>query len=268
MTSAPSFSDSIPLSPRTVFSADSVPTLTVPVRFISETDAEIAKSLLADGLDASDSLKVFLEVPTFDHFLLIPVVAFVYQFALGHFGRTDIFAIPVAVGVKSYSVPFERLRFAPFEERRCECVCLGGTFDRIHPGHRLLLSAAALLAMQRLVIGLSRKTSRKAHSEMIESFAVRAAHVVQLIYEINPNLVIVIEPLDDRVGPAGVVPRIDLLLLSEETVEGGVEVNAVRTSRGLDPVHTAAIPTIILASGERLSSSHLRELAAGREAVD
>ena len=34
-------------------------------------------------------------------------------------------------------------------------VALGGTFDHIHNGHRLLLAQSALLAQRRLVVGVS-----------------------------------------------------------------------------------------------------------------
>jgi hypothetical protein len=33
-------------------------------------------------------------------------------------------------------------------------VCLGGTFDRLHGGHKLLLTAAALVCTKRLTVGV------------------------------------------------------------------------------------------------------------------
>ena len=33
--------------------------------------------------------------------------------------------------------------------------CLGGTFDRLHAGHKILLSEACLVATERAVIGLA-----------------------------------------------------------------------------------------------------------------
>jgi pantetheine-phosphate adenylyltransferase len=241
--------------------------VSIPIQFLSSTTVEIAKSTFVDSLETSTSLLVTLEFPTFDNFLLVPSIAWIYQFAFHRFPKVDVLAIPIEVGEKENSVPLERIELVPFEERRCEVVCLGGTFDRLHPGHRLLLSAGAVLCTRRLVIGLSRQTGKKVHSDLIESFAVRASRVVQLVYEVNPNIVVEMEPLDDRVGPAGVLPRIDLLVLSEETIQGGEAVNATRAARNLPVVHYAAIPTITLLSGERLSSTHLRELAASNDAL-
>ena len=37
----------------------------------------------------------------------------------------------------------------------CSHVCVGGTFDYLHVGHKLLLSLAAYCASERLVCGVS-----------------------------------------------------------------------------------------------------------------
>ena len=39
--------------------------------------------------------------------------------------------------------------------RRFKQSCLGGTFDRLHAGHKILLSEALLVATQRVVVGLA-----------------------------------------------------------------------------------------------------------------
>lgn len=36
-----------------------------------------------------------------------------------------------------------------------ESVCLGGTFDRLHLGHKVLLSSAVARATERLVVGVT-----------------------------------------------------------------------------------------------------------------
>jgi pantetheine-phosphate adenylyltransferase len=238
--------------------------VTVPVRFISDTEVQIATPILIDALGKSPSLHVTLEIPTLNSFLVVPVLSWVYQFTLDRNPDADVFVVPIAVPDKGSDAPFERVTLLPFTEPPGEVVCLGGTFDRLHPGHRVLLSAAAILSTKSLVIGINRQTSRKVHSDLLESFPVRCARVIELLYEVNPNLSILVEPLDDVAGPAGVLPKIDLLILSEETVKGGEMVNEIRAARGLQPVHYAAIPTITRSGGERLSSTFLREVDARR----
>jgi phosphopantetheine adenylyltransferase / dephospho-CoA kinase len=40
-------------------------------------------------------------------------------------------------------------------EKKYNTVVLGGTFDRLHVGHKILLSEAALRAHKRLVVGVT-----------------------------------------------------------------------------------------------------------------
>lgn len=40
-------------------------------------------------------------------------------------------------------------------DRKYNSVVLGGTFDRLHVGHKILLSEAALRAQKRLVVGVT-----------------------------------------------------------------------------------------------------------------
>lgn len=40
-------------------------------------------------------------------------------------------------------------------EKKYNSVVLGGTFDRLHVGHKILLSEAALRAQKRLVVGVT-----------------------------------------------------------------------------------------------------------------
>ena len=46
------------------------------------------------------------------------------------------------------------VRGVTFADELHDCVCLGGTFDRLHGGHKLPLTAAALLCRKRLTVGI------------------------------------------------------------------------------------------------------------------
>jgi phosphopantetheine adenylyltransferase len=56
--------------------------------------------------------------------------------------------------------------------------------------------------------------------------------------------------------------RVDLLVVSEETIEDGKFVNPIGMERGLPPAHHGIIPTVTLANGEKLSSTYMRKVAA------
>jgi hypothetical protein len=59
-------------------------------------------------------------------------------------------------------------------------VCMGGTFDRLHQGHKLLLIRAALSATEEAVVGVSAGdlVANKKWKEMLEHFELRLQNVV------------------------------------------------------------------------------------------
>ncbi|OHF04689.1 cytidylyltransferase [Colletotrichum orchidophilum] len=71
-------------------------------------------------------------------------------------------------------------------------VCLGGTFDHLHPGHKLLLTAAALLlrvpvkdstSSCRLIVGITgdQLLVNKKHAELVQSWDDRAQYTIEFL---------------------------------------------------------------------------------------
>ncbi|XP_057530243.1 phosphopantetheine adenylyltransferase isoform X2 [Amaranthus tricolor] len=125
-------------------------------------------------------------------------------------------------------------------------VVLGGTFDRLHDGHRLFLKAAADLARDRIVIGvcdgpmLAKKQS------------------------IKPELVVEVEPLSDPYGPSIVDENLDAIVVSKETYPGGLSVNRKRDEKGLSQLKIEVVDLVSEATGgsDKLSSTSLRKREA------
>ena len=69
-------------------------------------------------------------------------------------------------------------------------IVVGGTFDHLHSGHRLLLSVTSLLSQQRITIGLSEGPllQRKVLKEFIEPFSVRKRNLEEFIDDIKPGI--------------------------------------------------------------------------------
>ncbi len=88
--------------------------------------------------------------------------------------------------------PSDPSRIAPQTEPR-STVCLGGTFDHLHLGHKLLLHAAVLLlnvperdAMKkpcRFIIGITgdELLKRKKYAEFVQPWELRAANVIEFL---------------------------------------------------------------------------------------
>ncbi|KAG5994108.1 hypothetical protein E4U54_003176 [Claviceps lovelessii] len=150
-------------------------------------------------------------------------------------------------------------------------VCLGGTFDHLHPGHKLFLHAAVLLLNVKqtgaeadhqcqLVIGISNDEllANKKHAEELQSWDARAHSVLNFlstllstpnaesvqtevvqaetkelraVYRNNSILVRCVD-FHDVYGPTVKEEAIEALVVSGETRSGGDLVNKKRRSQG------------------------------------
>lgn len=122
---------------------------------------------------------------------------------------------------------------------RYNASCLGGTFDRMHAAHRLLLSEAVFLAREKVVIGLATGPllSSKVLRELIEPIDVRKMELTSFLTSIQSHLsVIDIVPIEDPFGPAATDGSLEVIVVSEEVEKAVPTINATRATNNLKPL--------------------------------
>ncbi len=139
-------------------------------------------------------------------------------------------------------------------------VAVAGTFDVLHDGHRALIRRAFEYG-DRVVIGItsdrmsaeSRGTTVPLHIRRAELEAFASTLGTFEVFEI-----------DDVYGPDGVMDGVDVLVVSEETLENGRLLNRRRASRGLGPMELSVVPLVRADDGSKISASAILRGEYGR----
>ncbi|ELU45036.1 cytidylyltransferase domain-containing protein [Rhizoctonia solani AG-1 IA] len=99
---------------------------------------------------------------------------------------------------------------------------LGGTFDYLHPGHKILLSMAAWITTSKLIAGVTDDAllTKKANKRYIQSISERTASVRSFVRMFKPSIECDAVPIQDVYGPTGWDPNIQALVVSRETLGG------------------------------------------------
>lgn len=149
---------------------------------------------------------------------------------------------------------------------RLSNVVVGGSFDRLHPGHSVLLSTAAALTSSRLIVGVADGPllAHKLLGELIEPLEERSAAVMRLLNTVRPDVessVLPITTKDVRTvnpvlwcglpvrdldavaaqGGSAQDAKYDGIVVSEESLKGALRVNQQRAAKNFPPMHIETI---------------------------
>lgn len=132
------------------------------------------------------------------------------------------------------------------ENQMYDTIALGGTFDYLHVGHKILLTEAVLRTKRRVVVGVTDEAmiAKKKLFQLISSVTERMQSVEKFLNEIDGSLLYEVVSISDPFGPTATDPDMDLIVVSEETKRGAEKINEVRTKSSLKPLITHVIPLI------------------------
>jgi pantetheine-phosphate adenylyltransferase len=134
-------------------------------------------------------------------------------------------------------------------------VAVGGTFQPLHDGHKLLLRTAYGLDGQ-VDIGLtSDLMARSARIRNIEPYAVREKRLRDWIEKsigVEPHIVM----LEDPYGSA-LTEDYDLIVVSPETYPVAVKLNELRKESGRKPIAIVRVDYVLAEDGKPISSTRI-----------
>lgn len=153
-------------------------------------------------------------------------------------------------------------------------VCVGGTFDHFHIGHKILLTASIMMTNKRLAIGISDGPllKNKKYKQYLQSFDKRSKVVQNFCILQNPMIKYEIGRLLDPMGTAAYDLKLQLLLVSTETYSGFEVINSYRINHNIPPLKVKVIELVEsdnklknILKDEKISSTTFRLIEMRRD---
>ncbi|OMJ19909.1 Phosphopantetheine adenylyltransferase [Smittium culicis] len=155
---------------------------------------------------------------------------------------------------------------------KCQHPAVGGTFDHLHIGHKIILSMTAYSSARKVTCGISSEPllKNKKFKESMESFDTRYTNAKDFLNIVKKGLDLNLFPLSDPFGPIITDGDIDTLIVSKETLSGCDKANEIRVGKSMKAMEILPIDLVFEKStgsrkdappiSEKISSTEIRRL--------
>ncbi|MDI6887476.1 MAG: phosphopantetheine adenylyltransferase [Candidatus Thermoplasmatota archaeon] len=134
-------------------------------------------------------------------------------------------------------------------------VCLGGTFDPLHRGHKKLIEKAFELGDE-VVIGLSSDEFVNKTKKCYRKYNLRKRSLERFLLNFRPKKFKIVK-IDDRYGPA-VTENFDAIVVSPETLPIAKQINKLRRSSGKKTLKIIKIPFVLAEDSLPITSTRIK----------
>lgn len=133
-------------------------------------------------------------------------------------------------------------------------ICVGGTFDVLHNGHKYLLDVACAMS-KKLYVGLTTdEFAKRTKKRDVRHYRARE-NVLKKYLRGKPHEIM---PIDDVYGFAADMCELDAIVVSTETYSNACKINKKREEKGLKPLIIIVVPLVKDIHGNKISSRGIR----------
>ena len=138
-------------------------------------------------------------------------------------------------------------------------VCIGGTFNPFHKGHKTLIKKALEIAGKNglVFIGITSDEMIKI-KKGTRSLEERKQSMEKYLIEEKIIEKVKIKPINDRFGPS-IKEDFDAIVVSPETITTAKEINKERKKIGKKPLKIIKIPFVLAEDNKPISSTRIRK---------